>query len=922
MPLRQLSKIFSPRSVVVIEGGFEQDAVGRHATSNMGLTVIENLSLSQYPGLTYRVNPSRSETTTLRRGFDFSSVVDLPTTPDLAVICTAAENVSQTIQECGQKGILGVVVMSTGFRELGTLEGRDVEEFVRKTAKIYPKMTIIGPNSMGVISPWDSLNASHADEGTIIKKGTVAFISQSGRLQSGRLCGAILDWAERKNVGFSHFVSVGNMMDVDMADLIDYFASDRHTQSLILYIESVSKNAREFVSAARSFSRKKPIIAFKAGRFSPDLSFCDICSHSGAIATSDMVHMAAFNRAGIVRVMDLEDMFDCVELLSKQKSPLSGKRVGIITNTAGPAVVAVDALMSRNGVLAELSEKTTTTLRELLPSKSVNLNPLDVLGDATPGAYASALKVIVADREVDVVIAIFAPQAGVDPTDVARAVISAAQQARKPLLTTWMGGRKVEGGIKLFNNAGIPTYATPEHAVRALMYLVSYSRTREVLYETPRDMHVNKHAVDPDKARSIFERCARQGSNYILDERDSKLLLDAYGVPTNRVMIASTPDDAVRKANKIGYPVALKAYSPQIDYSTCIDGVALILANDEDVVSAFSIVAQNARKRYPGAEVIGVTVERLANDPRGIQLLLGAKYDPVFGMVMLAGMGGVGAEFYNDVALELPPLNERLARKMLESLRLWPLLKGFSGRPPVNVDKLVEILIRLSYLIADFQEIRELDVNPLLVTYDEVVALDARIVTHPESSNVASRLPYSNLAIRPYPEEFIRPTALKDGTRVLLRPIRPEDEPMWHEMLALCSQETIMFRFFMLFNNTTHEMATRYCFIDYDREMAIVAEIQEACGRRRLIGVGRLVSDADRMEAEYAVLVQDEFQGKGLGSILTDYCMEICQRWGIRFVIAETSPSNRKMIQLFAHRGFSLIQTGEDEIVIARKDLA
>mmetsp|Transcript_36299 Transcript_36299/g.108858 ORF Transcript_36299/g.108858 Transcript_36299/m.108858 type:complete len:434 (+) Transcript_36299:593-1894(+) len=432
---------------------------------------------------------------------------------------------------------MGVVVLSTGFHELGTSEGFRLEEEVQRAADMFPEMKVIGPNSMGIISPGAHLNASHADGGAMTKRGTVAFISQSGRMQSGRLCSAILDWAEQENVGFSHFVSVGNMVDVDLADLIDYFASDRYTKSLILYIESVNKNAREFMSAARSFSREKPIIAFKSGQFGSGSAACSVCSLCGSMATSDLVCKASFNRAGIVRVQHMEDMFDCAELLSKQSTVFSGRRLCVITNAAGPAVVACDSLLSQKGVLADLSEDTKETLSHILPPTACPRNPIDVLGDATPGILESTLQAALGDISVDAAIVIFAPQAGINPTDAAQAVIGVAKRSHKPVLTTWMGGRKVQNGIALFNEAGIPTYASPEHAVRAFMYLVSYSQTKEVLYETPRDLPVEL-SIDRAKIRSMFECLVGHGPSNVLGERASKVLLDAYGIPTSTPVIA------------------------------------------------------------------------------------------------------------------------------------------------------------------------------------------------------------------------------------------------------------------------------------------------------------------------------------------------------------------------------------------------
>ncbi len=514
-------------------------------------------------------------------------------------------------------------------------------------------------------------------------------------------------------------------------------------------------------------------------------------------------------------------------------------------------------------------------------------------------------------------LVLFAPQAMSKPTDAAKAVIELAKKSAKPILTSWMGGLTMDKAVDLFNQAGIPTYSAPEQAVRAFMYLVSYARRREVLYETPRDIPV-EFPLDRNKLRAVFDTILSEGHD-ILTESTSKALLHAYEIPVAKPYVARCVDDAVRLAHRVGYPVAVKVMSPQITHKTDVGGVALSLANDDEVRTAFERIVASAKEKRPDARVDGVTVQKMVTSPVGHELIVGAKRDPIFGAVMLVGAGGTAAELYQDRALELPPLSERLARRMLESLRSWPLLQGYRGRPAAKIDRLIEILMRLSYLVADYPEIKELDVNPLLVTPEEVIALDARIILDHEMILAPPR-PYSHLAIQPYPEEFTRSAKLKDGTRILLRPIKPEDEPMWHEMLASCSQESLWFRFRYLFKQTTHEMATRFCFIDYDREIAIVAEIEED-NQRKLIGVGRLVADTDHTDAEYAVLVADAYQGVGLGALLTDYCLEICTSWGIHSVVAETAPENSRMLGMFARREFELDRTVSSDVVLCRKHL-
>jgi acetyltransferase len=503
-----------------------------------------------------------------------------------------------------------------------------------------------------------------------------------------------------------------------------------------------------------------------------------------------------------------------------------------------------------------------------------------------------------------------------DPTGAASAVIDAVKRShKKPVLAAWMGGGKVQAGIKLFNDARIPTYSSPEKGVRAFIYIVAYSRNRETLNETPRQIPL-EFPLDREKLRAVFNTILSEGRD-ILSETTSKALLEAYEIPVTPTYVARSKEDAIQYAIRVSYPVALKIFSPDITHKTDVGGVELNLANAEEVAAGFDRILSRAKELRPDAQLEGVTVQPMVVAPSGRELIIGAKRDSVFGTVLLVGTGGTNAEIFHDLALELPPLNDHLARRMLASLQSWPLLQGYRGRPGVNLERLVEVLIRLSYLVADYPEIIELDVNPLLATPEDAIAVDARIVLDHETVLHPVR-PYSHLAIRPYPEEFTKRAKLSDGTVVLLRPIKPEDEPMWQALVASCSPESLHMRFRYMFKTATHGMAARFCFIDYDREMAIVAEIEQA-DERRLIGVGRLVADADHREAEYAILVSDPWQGIGLGSLLTDFCFEVCKKWGVQSIIAETEQNNLRMIRMFEHRGFEIDRSDKANGIIARK---
>jgi acetyltransferase len=894
MTIRNLHKIFAPESVAVIGASTRLGSVGN--------TVLKNLVSGGFAGDIHPVNPKFLEIETLAT---VANVSEISTPVDLAIVCTPARTVAKIVRECGEAGIQGLVILSAGFRETGESGVALQKELAGEAAK-FSGMRIIGPNCLGIIAPHASLNASFA--AGMPGKGRVAFISQSGAL-----CTAVLDWALQENIGFANFVSVGNSMDVGVGDLIDYFSDDPETDSIILYVESIS-NPREFMSAARAFTRRKPIIAYKAGRFPKSAEAA--ASHTGAMAGVDSVYEAAFKRAGIVRVREMSDMFDCAELLARKKRS-KGPKVAIVTNAGGPGVMATDELLTTGGTLAQLNETTIASLNNCLPANWSHGNPIDVIGDATPERFAAALKIVLDDDQVDAVIALFAPQAMSAPTEAAKAVIDVEKQTRKPILTSWMGGKSMQEAIALFNAAGVSTYWSPEQAVRAFSYLNDYSRNREILYETPRDMPV-EFPLDRTRLRAVFNTILSEGRD-ILSESTSKALLEAYEIPVTKPYVARSVDDAVRLGKRLGYPVAMKIMSPDITHKTDVGGVSLNLVNDAETAAAFEHMLTSAKAARPDAHLEGVTIQRMFSHPRGIELIVGAKRDAAFGTVLLVGAGGTTAEIFQDRALELPPLNERLARRMLESLRSWPLLQGYRGAPRANLDRLIEVLIRISYLVADYPEIKELDINPLVVTPEEVIALDARVILDHETM-IEPPAAYSHLAIRPYPHEYERLAKLKNETTVWLRPIKPEDEPKWHAMLSSCSRQSLWFRFQYLFKVTTHEMATRFCFIDYDREMAIVAEIEEA-GERKLIGVGRLVANPDHTNAEYAVLVADAYQGCGLGSLLTDHCLEICEKWGINLVVAEVAPANGRMLSIFKHRNFELDRDGSPDIVLARRNL-
>ncbi len=891
MSIRNLDKIFRPESIAVI-GASERP-------TSVGFTVLRNLT-DGFQGDVFPVNPKHSSVQDRRC---YAGIGDLPSSPDLAVVCTPAKTVPEIVGQCGEAGILGLLILSAGFQEAGE-EGRTLRQQLEEQAGRFGGLRILGPNCLGFICPSRGLNASFA--AATPEAGEIAFISQSGAL-----CTAILDWSLQRRIGFSYFVSVGNMLDVSFADVIDYLGEQEDTKGTVLYAESIEKG-REFMLAARSFARGNPIIAYKAGRFASSAKAAT--SHTGAMAGEDDVFTAAFKRAGIERVFETEDMFDCALLLSRHRRPCRGQ-LAIVTNAGGPGVMASDALLAEGGELAELGDETIGRLDEVLPSGWSRGNPVDILGDAEPERFAEAVLRLLSNPAVDAVLVVLTPQAMTDPSETARRLADAAKDSDKPILGAWMGGRNVAEGTRILTEAGATVYDTPEDAIKAYMHLTSYARNLEALYETPKELSLD-FELDRERRRQRVREILDQGSECLL-EREAKALLQLYEIPVTVPHVARNGDEAVQAAGEIGYPVVMKIVSEEITHKSDIGGVALNLRDADDVRTAYDGIVDAAKDHVSEGAIDGVAVQAQVDASSGIELILGTASDPTFGSTVMIGTGGTMAEILHDRVIELPPLNERLARRMLESLRSWPILQGQRGQPGVDVDRVIEALVRLSYLVVEQPAIQELDINPLLAKPDGVIALDARAVVDP--ANLGTSVPpFPHLAIRPCPEHITRSFTLDDGTQVTLRPIRPEDEPLWHDLLSRCSKETIRKRFLKLFDESTHEMAVRYCYIDYDRETAIVAEVNGSEGRK-LIGVARLVADPDQQAAEFAILVADAWQGKGLGTHLTDYSIRIGEQWGLQRIIAETALANSRMVAVLRECGFETREAEDGELTAVKQ---
>ena len=894
-----LDAIFQPRAVAIIGASEEAHSVGR--------TILANLIGSPFGGAVFPVNPKRRYILGIKAYPSIGAVLE---TVDLAVIATPAPTVPGIIAECVAAGVRGAIIISAGFKERGP-EGAELERRVLEEAR-RGRMRLIGPNCLGAMMPPSGLNATFA--ATIARPGNVAFISQSGAL-----CTAVLDWSLREQVGFSAFISIGSMLDVGWGDLIDYLGNDRRTQAILLYMESIG-DAAAFLSAAREVALTKPIIVIKGGRTAQAAHAA--ASHTGSLAGSDEVLDVAFRRVGVLRVNNIADVFYMAETLAKQPRPL-GPRLTLVTNAGGPGVLATDALLQFGGALAELAPETIATLDGGLPPHWSHGNPIDILGDADPARYASTVEVAARDPNTDGLLVILTPQAMTDPTRVAELIAPHARGTGKPILASFMGSAAVAEGEEILNRAGIPTFSYPDTAARVFGYMWRYSEGLRALYETPSLPRSDGGARDAASIARDILKAARADRRAILTEPESKALLAAYGIPTVETRVATDEEGAVAAATALGYPVVLKLYSKTITHKTDVGGVRLDLADEAAVRAAYRAIEGSVRERAGAAAFDGVTVQPMVRLD-GYELIIGSSLDPQFGPVLLFGAGGQLVEVLRDSALGLPPLNTTLARRMMERTRIFAALQGVRGREPVDLAALEGLLVRFGQLIVEQPLIRELDINPLLASPAGLLALDARVVLH-DAGVPDDALPRP--VIHPYPAQYVSETMLKDGTPVVIRPIRPEDEPLLVQFHQTLSERSVYFRYFhmmTLHQRTSHERLTRMCFIDYAREMAIVVErIDPATGGPEIMAVGRLsrTPGTAEPEAEFAMLVNDRYQRQGLGSELLRRLIQIGKDEGLRRITAEILPENRGMQVVAAQHGFTLKPNYAEGAVMAWIDL-
>ena len=928
-----LDAIFAPKNVAVIGATENPGTVGR--------TILWNLISNPFGGTVFPVNPKRPGVLGIKA---YPSIGAVPEQVDLAVIVTPAPTVPGIIGECVTAGVKGAIVISAGFKEIGA-QGAELERQIMEHAR-RGDMRIIGPNCLGVMSTQSGLNATFA--AAMARPGNVGFITQSGALAT-----AILDWSFREHVGFSAFVSIGSMLDVSWGDLIYYLGDDPRTESIVIYMETIG-NARAFLSAAREVALIKPIIVIKPGR--SESAARAAASHTGSLTGSDEVLESAFRRSGVLRVDSIAELFHMAEVLSKQPRP-KGPHLTILTNAGGPGVIATDALIMSGGELTEVSDETMAALNQLLPPQWSHNNPIDILGDASPERYAKSLEIAANDKNSDGLLVILTPQAMTAPTETAEKLKPYATSTGKPILASWMGGSEVEPGEAILNRANIPTFGYPDEAARMFNYMWQYADNLRGLYETP----ILPSDAGDQSARGKADKiiaAVRDSGRTILTEYESKQLLAVYGIPTVETHIALNENDAVKIADDLGYPVVLKLYSETITHKTDVGGVQLNIRNAEAVRQAYRAIETAVGAKLsqenlsattaPSSSTpfsknrdlanaspqhfLGVTVQPMVKLD-GYELIIGSSVDPQFGPVLLFGSGGQLVEVFKDRALALPPLNTTLARRLMEQTRIHKALKGVRGRQPVDLDALEQLLVRFSQLVVEQKWIKEIDINPLLAAPPSnpplargdmggLLALDARVVIHDKDVPI-EKLP--RLAIRPYPTRYIKTWTAKNGMPITFRPIRPEDEPLMIKFHESLSDRSVYLRYLqpmLLSKRVAHERLARICFVDYDRELAMVAEgTDPKTGERVIMVAGRLSRLHEAEDARVTVLVNDAYQGMGLGKELLRQLLQMGRNEKIRRVNAVFTPDNAVMRHLCEEFGARFNRIPDGKMVIAEMDL-
>ena len=852
-----------------------------------GLVTMQNLLSGGFDGPIIPVNPRHKSVAGV---LAFPDVTSLPLAPDLAVICTPPQTVPTLVSQLGARGTKAAVVITAGFGEGGNQAGATLQRELCEAARPH-LLRIVGPNCLGVISTPAGLNASFAPGNA--RRGTIAFIAQSGAMVA-----SVLDWANARGIGFSHLVSLGDMADADFGDMLDYLATDPETRAILLYIEAIT-SPRKFLSAARAASRLKPVIAIKAGRH--DAGAKAAASHTGAMAGTDAVYDAAFRRAGILRVKELEEIFDAVETLAYPMTCL-GDEIIILTNGGGAGVMAADAIIDNGGKLSNLSAATVARLDAVLPATWSHGNPVDIIGDATPKRYADALGVLLSAPETSAVLVINCPTGIASSNDAAEAVIGVTKGKSQAVLTNWLGGGKAEPARALFAAAGLPSYETPAEAGRGFKYLIERHKRQKTIMEVPARSDAHSTA-DETTAIGIINAGIAKSETWLAPD-DVRRVLECYGIPVVRSRFAATPAEAANASEKITLPVALKIVSPDIQHKSDFGGVALDLQSPEAVRSAAEAMLSRIAASAPRARISGFTVQEMIRRPKAYELIAGMTLDRQFGPVVLFGQGGTAVEIIADRALALPPLNVTLARELMQQTRIHRQLQGYRDHPPAALDEIARVLVQVSQLACDIDEIAELDLNPLIADSDGAIVVDARIRIDPNPQQPRG----SRLVIRPYPKELERAENIASLGNLLVRPIRPEDAPLLARLVEELTPEDARLRFFTPLRSLDSDSLARFTQIDYDREMAFVLHKSESA--QPFLGVVRLAADPDNFSAEFAIVVRSEFHRRGIGRLLMTRLIEYARSRGISELTGDVLAENRAMLALCSELGFNLTPAG------------
>ncbi len=877
---KNLNHIFNPTGIAVI-GASEREG-------SVGAKILHNLLSSGYTGKIYPVNPYRE---TVQGVPAYPSMSKVPERVDLAIIATPAHLVPQIVEECGIAQTSGIVIVSAGFKEVG--KTTELEQKIHELQKKF-SLRLLGPNSFGVIRPKINLFATFADKQAV--PGKIAFISQSGAL-----CASALDWAWENQVGFSAVVSTGSMLDVDLGDLIDYFETDPQTKTLMLYVESI-KDPRKFMSAVRQFARDKSVVLVKAGRFLETGEAT--LSHSGSLAGEDAVYDAAFKRAGIVRVETINELFNCAVALSTQPNP-KGLNLTIVSNAGGPAIMAADQLVARGGKLTNLTDETAQALKQALPTYCSMKNPVDIYEEASAERFRKVLEVCFKDQRSDGFLVVYTPQGASDPILLAKTVVELANGLGKPVFTALMSeDERCREARRILHQSGFPAFSVPEQAVSTFINLYNYMRNLELLYQKPQEIPIE--TINVQLLKSVIRQAFCEGRG-VLNLAESMHFLEEYKIPAVKTLVAQTAEEAAAFASELGYPVVMKALSLHHTHKSKIEGVILNVASPADTAIFFKELAEKVKQFSLSMDFQGVAIQPMVRG-NGQEFLIGAKKDPNFGSVILFGRGGILAEVFKEVSLGFPPLNQVLAKRIIEDSgffkRALPAKKGFND--------LEEILVRFSHLVTDFPQIKEIDVNPIIVTEETTVAVDARIVIDWERVMREFADHKDQLLIATYPKEYISTRRLKDDTEVVLRPIRAEDEDRYSELIKSLSPQSMRFRFFEMIKEMPHDTLTKYCNLDYDRQIAIVAELKGE--GKQIVGAGRVIAEPDGTSGEFAVLVTDQWQLRGLGEMLMDYIIMIARNMRLGKIFATVLPDNVKMIGLCKKKGFKIENLDEETV--------